>query len=677
MRAVALCCAAVVAAQTLHLHAQEPAPAPLQLLDVPFISQSELLCGGAAAAMVLRYWGERDVSAESFAGLVDRSAAGIRTDALVADLARRGWDAAAVAGSGVAMRAELARGRPVLTLIEDRPSTFHYIVMVAAHERGVVFHDPARRPFVVMSAAEFDRRWRAADRWMAVIVPGRGPFPPSLAEGELRRGLAEASAEAERAAPQPSIAAKAATPCEQQVAEGVRLAQATDLDGAERALSAALGCPAAMRELAGVRVLQKRWAEASDLASAAVEADAADTYAWKVLATSRFVQNDRLGALAAWNEAGEPRLDLVRFDGLTRTRHRAVEQLVDAVSGELLSPGDFVRASRRLAELPSAVSTRLEYTPVAAGRAELRGVVAERPLLPTSPLSLAAMGLSAAATRELRVTTGSIVGGGEHIEVAWRFWPGRPRVAVGIEAPAPWGGVLSAQAYAERQPFNVPGFSRAEQTGGRLGVSDWLTAHWRWTVTAGVDEWSHAGARGMAGAALQFASLDGRMDATVGTEAWPRRGGFATSRGTLRARSSTERRGLVIIAAAGVEVATRATPMNLWWAGDTGHVRPALLRAHPVLDAGQLRVERLGRTFLHGSLEAQRWWRVAGPLRAAAAVFGDTGRTARRVAGAARADVDVGVGARLAVTGIPGLFRADLGKGLGDGATAVSLVYEP
>ena len=34
-------------------HAQEASP-PLPLLDVPYISQTEALCGGAAAAMVLR-----------------------------------------------------------------------------------------------------------------------------------------------------------------------------------------------------------------------------------------------------------------------------------------------------------------------------------------------------------------------------------------------------------------------------------------------------------------------------------------------------------------------------------------------------------------------------------------------------------------------------------------------
>src|SRR5215211_2184393 len=98
----------------------QPAPRPLSLLDVPFISQSEALCGGAAAAMVLRYWGERGLTAESFSHLVDRSAAGIRTDALLEDIRSRGWTAIALHGTEDAIDVELRRGRPVLTLIEDR-----------------------------------------------------------------------------------------------------------------------------------------------------------------------------------------------------------------------------------------------------------------------------------------------------------------------------------------------------------------------------------------------------------------------------------------------------------------------------------------------------------------------------------------------------------------------------
>ena len=662
MRATALCCAALVAAHTLSLHAQTPRP--IALLDVPFISQSELLCGGAAAAMVLRYWGERGVTAESFTHLVDRSASGIRTDVLVAELVHRGWIATAVRGTAGLMRSELAQARPVLVLIEDRPSFFHYVVVVGVHERGVVFHDPARAPFVVMSSAEFDRRWRAADEWMAVVVPGSGGSNQAIATPREER--AEAS-------PQPT----SVTACDQRVAEGVRLAQANDLAGAERILSEAIGCPASLRELAGVRVLQKRWPEAADLAEAAIEADQADEYSWRVLATSRFVQNDRLGALSAWNSVGEPRLDLVRFDGLTRTRHRAVEQLVAAAPGSVLSSDDFVRARRRLADLPSAVSTRLDFVPVPAGLAELRGVVAERPVLPTGRLSFAALALSAAATREVRVSTGSLTGGGESMEFAWRFWPHRPRVAAGIDAPAPWGGVWSAQAYSERQPFDTPDLAPARQAGGRLGLANWAAARWRWSFSAGLDEWSAIGAHAAAGGGLQFVARDERFEAAAGTTVWRGSTGYGTVFATGRARSSTATQGSVYIASAGVDAVSRSTPLNLWAAGDTGHVRGALLRAHPVLNDGRLRVHRLGRLFVHGSIEAQRWWRPAVPLRVAAAAFSDVGRTARRFAGPDWVDVDVGLGARVAVVGIPGIFRADLSRGLRDGATVLSLVYEP
>jgi len=119
----------------------------LDVLDVPFISQSELLCGGAAAAMVMRYWGERGVDAESFRALVDANAGGIRTDALAASLRDRAWNAVALQGSSEAIAKELQQGRPVIALLEDRPRTYHYVVVVARNADGVVFHDPARTPF--------------------------------------------------------------------------------------------------------------------------------------------------------------------------------------------------------------------------------------------------------------------------------------------------------------------------------------------------------------------------------------------------------------------------------------------------------------------------------------------------------------------------------------------------
>jgi hypothetical protein len=718
-RAFALSCVVLVAAQTLHLQAQGEGFAPLSLIDVPFISQSEALCGGAAAAMVLRYWGERGVSAEAFAHLVDRSAAGIRTDALVADLRRRGWTANGMEGDVAAIQTELSRGRPVMTLIEDRPSTFHYVVIVAWHERGIVLHDPARAPFRVMSTGEFTRRWRAARRWMAIVVPGESHQPPvgrvlsdppssrvqpaSAEASAVRRSLGEGGKDPAYATTG-SLTRPETNACEQAVAQGIRHAQSNDLEAAERVFAEAVACPGATRELAGVRVLQKRWVEASDLASAAVAADQGDDYAWKVLATSRFVQNDRLGALAAWNQTGEPRLDLVRIDGLTRTRHRPVERLLDIAPGELLTASRFTRAKRQLAELPSASSTRLEYVPVSAGLAELRASVADRPLVPTGRLALAAAGLAAAATREVRLTTGSLVGSGETISAAWRFWPHRPRVAGGMRAPAPWGGSSSIQVFSERQPFTVVDLPRAERVGARLDVSDWMTGRLRWDVSGGVDEWAGEALRGSIGGDARWASFDDRVVAAAGVQAWLGHAGFATIDAGVRGRSSREAgsdrlralrsgesaealaeaertrptlRGITVVGSANVQIATNTTPLDLWWAGDTGHARAALLRAHPLLDQGRLRVERLGRAVVHASLEAQRWWMVGGPASAAAAVFGDVARTARRRDGPALGDVDVGVGARVAVAGMPGVFRVDVAKGLRDGAAAVSVAYEP
>ncbi len=60
-----------------------------------------------------------------------------------------------------------------------------------------------------------------------------------------------------------------------------------------------------------------------------------------------------------------------------------------------------------------------------------------------------------------------------------------------------------------------------------------------------------------------------------------------------------------------------------------------------------------------------------------AGVFVDAVRVERRADEDGRGDVDVGGGLRLGFPGLDGVFRLDLGKGLRDGSTALSFVYEP
>ena len=49
--------------------------------------------------------------------------------------------------------------------------------------------------------------------------------------------------------------------------------------------------------------------------------DPSDAYAWQLLVAARFVSGDSLGAIDAWNHDDQPRVDLIRLDGLTRTRY--------------------------------------------------------------------------------------------------------------------------------------------------------------------------------------------------------------------------------------------------------------------------------------------------------------------------------------------------------------------
>src|SRR5512132_2291705 len=128
MRWVGVCRAAgvclLLAAIASHLPASadgrstnETAPAKVSMLDVPFVPQGPALCGGAALAMVLRYWGHPAVLAEDFAGWIEPRGTGIRSDDLVTAVRARGWTAYPVTGTLSALEEDLARGRPIVVLL--------------------------------------------------------------------------------------------------------------------------------------------------------------------------------------------------------------------------------------------------------------------------------------------------------------------------------------------------------------------------------------------------------------------------------------------------------------------------------------------------------------------------------------------------------------------------------
>jgi len=646
--------AVVLLALALFIRPSSLHPQSLTVLDVPFIAQSELLCGGAAAAMVMRYWGEHGVDAESFRSLVDPKAGGIRPDALAAGLRGRDWNATALEGSADTIAQELRQGRPVIALVEDHPRTYHFVVVVARNADGVVFHDPARAPFRVMSDADFDKRWSAARRWMLVVTP-----PVSR----------------DRVVPV-ALPRDQETACETQIASAIQQAQQNRLEESERTLVGALSCPGAavFRELAGLRVVQRRWAEAAELASAALAREPGDAYASRLLATARFIGDDQLGALDAWNQTREPRIDLVRIDGLLRTRYGVVEPYVGLQPGEVLTRSALVRARRRLNELPSGFGT-IDFVPVSSGLAEVRAMVVERSILPRHLFDLGVMGLATAVTRELVVPIVSPTGGGEQITADWRFWAHRPLYQLLIATPAPWGGTWSLGARRERQPFTAT-FSPTLHDSVQLDAANWMNGIVRWQIGGGIDRWNEGRVFRTAAATMRLTSARDRLDARAQFRGWfggANRFGQAAIR--ILARSAPRLEGFVVTADGGVAGVTDSAPPDLWFAGDTGRARSLLLRAHPILTEGErFRTERMARIFAHESTEVQRWWRV-GAFRTGIATFVDTGVTARRLSGSSITDVDVGIGLRGAYPGRAGALRLDIARGVRDGNIAISAIY--
>ncbi len=653
-----------------------------RLLDVPYLPQTEDLCGGAAVAMVLRYWGERRVYPEDFAELVDRSASGIRTDVLAADLRRRGsrvFPVDANAGSnGEWIRQQVELGRPIVALIEVRPNRYHYVVVVAWTGDQVIVHDPARAPFRAMSRAEFDGAWAQAGRWAMLILPSEDS-PPDV----------------EASSPTPtSETAPPTDTCGALVQQMVALALAGDVGAAETGLLAATRvCPrnaAAWRELAGSRFLQSRWAEASLFAERAVGLDSSDAQGWELLATSRFLNDESDAALDAWNRVGRPFVDLVRVEGARRTRYPVVAALVDLSPRTLLTTETRGRAARRLEELPSAAITRLRYRPMEGGVAEVDAVVVERSTLPHGVAPALAAAARAWIQREVRLELAAPAGSGELWTVAWRWWEARPRVAFAVAMPVAFGlpGITTIEGSWERPSYamagtELPGTAaplRNERRRAAVSLADWATSHVRWQAGAALDRWAQD-SHFSVGAAVDVRLADDHVSLGLDSAAWVPIGSggrFAATGVSAAWRSARDGNGAAWLVQAGLAAASVAAPLDLWSGAGTGQARTPLLRAHPLLDDGVVGGPVFGRQLVHGTIEYQHPIRAVPTGAVRLAGFADTARAWSRIGGDARPSwhTDVGAGVRIVLPGNGGTTRVDVARGLRDRGVVLSAGWQ-
>jgi peptidase C39-like protein len=673
------------------------------ILDVPFVPQGEALCGGAAAAMVLRYWGERGINAVDFAPLVEDSLGGIRTGRLVLDLQHRGWQAIDFVGDETLLRRHLAAGRPVIALIQVGPRRYHYVVLVAWRDDVVILHDPARAPFRVVSARDFSRDWAATGRWSLLILPGAGGQPVrGGADATLAISALALTALPDSITPPPGTYASL-------VAEGVRLGRSGDLEAAWVHLQAATALwpdsAAAWRELAGIRFREKHWSDAASLARHATRLDTADVLAWRILGASLFLEGRTEDALDAWNRVGEPRLDLTRIEGLTRTRFAIVSDRMGLDSGSLLTAQSFRRARRRLSDIPVVEASRLDCRPLPGGIAEVETAILERPLFLSGPADAAALALRSLLDRELAVSLAGLTGGGERWEAAWRWEQNRPRQRVGGSGPNVAGlpGIVGVEGFLERQTYaadlvappgvggrtlppgtdsTAAGMIREVRKSAGVSWGEWLGGNLRLQGDVALEQWEADDRRFLAtGLALDLRPFRNAFALRVqGTRWFALRDGRSFVAATMDAAWRSAIPGIphmVLETRVGYRFAGEDAPPALWPGAGTGRGRADLLRAHPLLEDGVIRGATFGRSLWSTGLELDyRPWRW-GPIRMGVAGFVDAARPGNLPPG--RPDVpalvDAGVGLRLAGLGSEGDLSVDAAHGLTDGESALSLVW--
>jgi predicted double-glycine peptidase len=654
------------------------------LLDVPYLPQTDALCGGASAAMVFRYWGDTHAGVEQFAALVDRRAGGIADDVLADAIAKRGWTVERLAGSHAALEERLARGEPIIVLLADRGSRYHYVVVVGSVPGAVIVHDPSWGPNREVKDEEFERRWRASGHWALSVRPNdrvRLNADTAYENDDARRSSAVSGFSRSD-----SLAGE--DRCRVEVDRAIAEVHARGLPAADEIFAAVrASCPAsaaALHELAGIRFAQKRWRDAATLARQALTLDERDAYAADVLGSSLFVLGDQVGALRAWNRIGKPTLDRVRISGLRNTRYETINEALGLTPGSLLTAETFEHARRRLDELPDRATARLDIRPDADGFAAVDVVIVERAAVPRGAADWTAIGIEAAIDRELTATLPGFTGQGETWTASWRWWANRPRAELGFAAPHVAGlpGIWRVRASWEAESYSFTGSAvivREARTHGELAVGDWLSSRWRYTVRSGVDEWTGGRRALFAGGTLERRFARDRVSLRADTDTW-----FANalmpnfSSGTIRASwtSPFVVSGWASAGAAGVQHVSAGAPLAMWAGAGDGYARGELLRAHPMLDDGVINLTSdtaFGRTLAFGTFEGQRWVETRWPVRIGIAAFVDVAHAADRGFAGPTLQTDIGGGLRLGLPGARHALRVDVAHGILDGANALTI----
>lgn len=131
--------------------------------------------------MVLRYWQTKDfsVAAErADAAYIQHELYAAKPHGIYAsDMARylreTGMDVFTFRGEWRDLRAQLARGRPLIAGLKSKGSPAHYVVVVglAPSDAAVLVNDPERGKLFRIERHQFERDWQGTQHWTLLAVP--------------------------------------------------------------------------------------------------------------------------------------------------------------------------------------------------------------------------------------------------------------------------------------------------------------------------------------------------------------------------------------------------------------------------------------------------------------------------------------------------------------------------
>lgn len=610
------------------VQAQEPASAELRGpgSSVPYVAQGPLLCGGASAAMLQRYWGELGVYAEDYASLLRPEEGGIRTGELADALAERGYDVRVRTDEARPVLERVASGIPVVVLLESGEARYHYVVVVAVGPGTVRIHDPLDAPGRVLDRDDFLRRWAATDHWAMVALP---------------------------AMPAPEAPVRDAGDADEPEGEG----NGHDL-------------PPALRQ--GLDLLRRGEHERAEATVAGWLHDAAPgaprrPTALDMLGTARYLSGDEAGALAAWNRQDRPVVDLVSVTGLEHLRWATVADALPVAAREVLSPADLHLARRRVLQLPSVSSGLVQYRPLRNGSVALEVAVSERSRLPLGLLPAGEVVGDMIFGDELDLTVGPFLGMGERwdVEVAWEDAQEIRRGGVEIPSTA-LDGVVRLEGGWLRERYEVDGDRTPTRTRrwATATFRRWMAPSLRLGLRGGLERGDDGGRVGRAGATFLATALSddirfgGELDGWFGG-AEPFARFRVSARGRRPSAGHAEWRVRV-----GASVVTDGAPPTIWDGVGGGGVRELPLRGHELEDGNRIQDPLLGPTVFYGTL-AHAWFLDVAPARLGVSLFVDVARVREGLGGLPpRGFVDPGIQLELQALG----EQASLSLAHGDGS---------